>query len=406
MRSIRSALPAFLAVISLHSSAQWTALASGQQQTRSMTSQGGALFAVTFPTGVKKSTNGGSTWTPANTGLPQNGGNYFVESVGREGTSLFAGTQSGIYRSDNGGSSWSSVNGSLTASNQVFANKFFAFGNDLFAVFTGTVSQGGGIWKTDNLGATWNVGHSGMGSNTIVYHLTQVGALLYAATNTGIYTSANNGLNWTPMPGVNYTVFGVAAAGSNLVMLSTFGVRYSTNNGTSWTDATGTPTSLADGEIIAYDGKVFVIVPNQTGIYRSIDNGASFSAYNGGVSVIDLVSLEEFFADGNLLYVGSFTDIYSAAGSTVGVETEAPALSAYLYPTVFEDGFTAVMPEGQDPVSLVLFDAQGREALRVDGLGGGEHHIDRSGVKAGTYRCVVMGTDGTRTGRVGTVIAR
>ncbi|HQW86521.1 MAG TPA: sialidase family protein [Flavobacteriales bacterium] len=406
MRSIRTAPFAFLALLSLDGAAQWSALGSAQQQTRSMTSEGGALYAVTFPTGVKKSTNGGSTWTPVNTGLPQNGGNYFVESVGRKGTSLFAGTQSGIFRSDNGGTSWSSVNGSLTATNQVFANKFFSFGNDLFAVFAGTVSQGGGIWKTDNLGTTWNVGHSGMGSNTIVYHLSQVGGLLYAATNTGIYTSANNGLNWTAMPGVNYTVFGVAAAGSNLVMLSTFGVRYSTNNGTTWTDATGTPTSLADGEIIGYDAKVYVIVPNQTGIYRSLDNGASFTPYNGGVAVIDLVSLEEFFADGSLLYVGSFTDIYSTAGSTVSVAEPAAAPSAYLYPTVFESGFTAVMPEGQAQVSLVLFDAQGREALRVDGLGAGEHRIERGALKAGTYRCVVEGADGARRGRVGTVIAR
>lgn len=406
MHLSRTAPLALLALLTCTATAQWSALASGQQQTRSMTSESGALYAVTFPTGVKKSTNGGSTWTPVNTGLPQNGGNYFVESIGRKGSSLFAGTQSGIYRSDNGGTSWSSVNGSLTASNQVYANKFFSFGNDLFAVFTGTVNQGGGIWKTDNLGGTWNVGHSGMGSNTIVYHLTQVGGLLYAATNTGIYTSTNNGLNWTAMPGVNYTVFGVAAAGSNLVMVSTFGVKYSTNNGGTWNDATGTPASLADGEIIGYDAKVFVIVPNQTGIYRSIDNGASFAAYNGGVSVIDLVSLEEFFADGNLLYVGSFTDMYSAAGSTVAIEEPAVAPSAYLYPTVFESGFTAVMPEGQAQVSLVLFDAQGREALRVDGLGAGEHRIERGALKAGTYRCVVEGADGGRRGRVGTVIAR
>ncbi len=388
------------------STAQWTALSSGQQQTRSMTSQGGALFAVTFPTGMKKSTNGGSAWTAANTGLPQNGGNYFVESVGRHGSSLFAGTQSGIYRSDNGGSSWSSVNGSLTATNQVYANKFFSFGNDLFAVFAGQVSQGGGIWKTDNLGSTWNVGHSGMGANTIVYHLTQIGNLLYAGTNTGIYTSTNNGLNWTAMASVNYAVFGVAAAGSNLVMLSTFGARYSTNNGTTWNNATGAPGSLADGEIIGYDGKVFVIAPDQTGIYRSIDNGVSFSAYNGGISVIDLVSLEEFFADGNLLYVGSFMDIYSTVGSTVTVAEEAPAPTAYLYPTVFEDGFTAVMPEGQGEVSLVLYDTQGREALRTDGLGAGEHRIERGDLKAGTYRCAVVGADGGRKGRVGTVIAR
>ncbi len=405
MGPLRHTAIALAACISFIANGQWTALASGQQQTRSMTSQGGALYAVTFPSGVKKSTNGGSSWTAVNSGLPQTNGNYFVQSIGRMGGSLFAGTESGIYRSDNGGNSWSSVNGSLTANTQVFANKFFQVGNDLFAVFGGSVAQGGGIWKTDNMGSTWNIGHSGMGSNTIVNHLSQVGSTLYAATNTGIYTSTNNGLNWSPMGSVNYTVYGVAGTGGNLVMVSTFGMRYSNNGGASWSNSTGTPTSLSDGEIIAYDGKIYAIAPDQTGIFRSTNNGSSFSAYNGGIPLVDLISLEEFFADGSTLYAGSFTDIYSTPGSTTGMADADGAAATVLHPTVFDDAFTAVLPAGHEGGILVLLDATGRMVLQVNGLAAGPNRIDRGTLPAGAYHCVLL-AEGQAAGHIGTVIAR
>ncbi|MBK6542913.1 MAG: hypothetical protein IPG10_16845 [Flavobacteriales bacterium] len=400
---------AFASAVLLSSllSAQWTPLSSGLQQIRSITSQSGALYAVTFPTGVRKSVNGGTVWTPANTGITQTNGNYFVESVGVKGSFLFAGAHAGIFKSNDGGASWTNANGALTASNQVYANKFFSFGNELFAVFAGTIAQGGGVYRTSDNGAIWNIGHSGMGSNATVYHITSVGAVLYACTSVGIYTSVTQGQSWTPLPSVNYAVFGLAASGSNLVIVSTFGLRYSTNNGGAWTDCGGTPTSLADGEIIAFDGKVYAIVPNQTGCYRSIDAGLTFGAYGTGLSAIDAISLEEFFADGTKLYTGAFTDIYSITGTSTTVNTvEASGPAAYVFPTVFEERFTIVIPEHMGTRTLILIDAQGKEVRRMEGLEPGEHVVPRQSMAAGTLRCVLMDPISGHPQRVGTLIAR
>ena len=137
--------------------------------------------------GIYKSTDDGDTWNPCNTGLPDQGeGAIFAQSVGRgSGTFLYAGTEQGIYRSDNEGASWTNINGSLTASSSVYANKWFYFNGTLFAVFTGSIQQGGGIARSTNNGNTWLVGHSGMGSNMTVYHIAQDNGTLIAATNTG-----------------------------------------------------------------------------------------------------------------------------------------------------------------------------------------------------------------------------
>ena len=387
--------------------AQWTPVASGLQQIRSITSQSGALYAATFPTGVKKSTNGGTVWAPSNTGITQTSGNYFVEAVGVKGSFLFAGAHAGIFRSNDGGTSWTDANGSLTASNQVYANKFFSFGNELFAVFAGTIAQGGGVYRTSDNGVIWNIGHSGMGSNATVYHITSVGATLYACTSVGIYTSTTQGQSWTALPSVNYAVFGLAESGGNLVIVSTFGIRYSNNNGSTWTDCGGSPTSLADGEIVTFDGKVYTIVPNQTGCYRSTDDGVTFGAYGTGISAIDAISLEEFFVDGNKLYVGAFTDMYSITGTSTTMNTltgSSPA--AYVFPTVFEEGFTIMIPEHLGTRTLILVDAQGKEVLRMEGLEPGERSVPRQGIASGTLRCVLLDPASGHPQRVGTLIAR
>ena len=58
--------------------------------------------------GVYKSTNGGTTWAPANTGI-QGAGVTALATTSSGGT-VYAGTGAGVYRSSNGGVSWAGVN--------------------------------------------------------------------------------------------------------------------------------------------------------------------------------------------------------------------------------------------------------------------------------------------------------
>lgn len=385
-------------------SAQWTPLTSGLTSIRSMTHVGPDLYAVNYPNGVKKSTDGGSTWNPVNTGLPSVGSNVFCESVGYNGSYLFAGTQSGIYRSNDGGASWALANGSLVASNSVYANKWFVNSGVTMAIFAGSVANGGGIWRTSNNGDTWFIGHSGMGSNVVVNHLTQVGNTLWASTSVGLYTSTDNAQNWTPHPTVNYAVYSLASLNNSLVIASSFGMRYSTNGGASWLDATGDPSSPTDGELIAFDGMLLAVLNAPTGCLRSMDNGVTWSAYNTGFSDVDAQAQEEFLVVGNTLYCTALFDVYALEATGNGLAESTRASSLSLFPTVFEDGFT-VRNSGTGG-TLILMDTQGRSIRTVRVGAGTDQHMDRNGMAAGSYRALFQKDGEAARALVGTVIAR
>lgn len=385
---------------------QWTSL-TGTPSTitsvRSMVAVGTDLYAVSYPNGVKKSTNGGTAWTPVNTGLPMAGSSVFAQSVGWNGSYLFCGTHSGVYRSNDGGASWSAANGTLLASGTVYANKWFTDTGVTMAIFSSSVSLGGGIWRTTDNGNNWYIGHSGMGSNVTVYAITVVGADLWAATSVGIYTSADNGLNWTIHAVVNYATFGIAVSGANFVILANAGYKYSSNGGASWNDATGDPAAPSAGELVVYDGVAYANTRSSTGCLRSTDNGMTWSAYNTGIGAVDQTALEEFLTAGTKLYVTALFDIYYINGiGTVTPTGEAASVKARTYPTVFHDLFSVEAPENAR--SIELMDAAGRMVLSCI-IRSGVNTIQRGPLIAGAYRACLVLADGS-TIPAGTLIAR
>ena len=386
-------------------SAQWQPYNSGQGAIRSITTDATAIHMVSYPNGVFSSTNGGASWAPSNNGLPLTNSNYFVRSVGRNATHLFAGTHSGIYRSANGGNTWSNANGTLAASSTVYANKFFQFGNTTFAVFSGTIANGGGIHRTVDNGNTWLIGHSGMGSNATVYDITSSGSILYAATSVGLYKSTDNGQQWAALVGSNFATYAVAAVAGRLVVVSTFGYRYSTNEGATWTNSTGGVANPTKGELIAFDGKLYSISGTNTGCLVSLDNGTSFSAFNDGLAPIDVVSQEQFHASGNVLYMGTFSDIYSIVGSSVGLNANESPTALQVYPSPFSTEFTVVLAASTHPRTLVLLDGTGREVRRIDGRADGPTRLGRQDLASGRYTVLLLDGAASIPTSVGTLIA-
>lgn len=380
---MRSTLTLPVLLLPFLAAAQWTPLGTGMLSDRSMTYHNGDLFCATYPNGVRKQTNGAGSWDLVNNGLPSSGGNYFVESVGADGSYVYAGTESGIYRSNDQGANWTAANGALTANSNVYANKFLASGNSILAVFAGAIADGGGIWRSNDHGSTWLIGHSGMGSNAVVYQVTPVGSTLWASTSTGLWTSTDNAQNWNPVTSANYAVYGLASQGSTLVIVSTFGIRYSTNGGSSWMDATGDVNSPTRGEIVAFDGTFYALLPSPTGCLRSLDQGATWSDYNTGFSQIDAAAQEEFFVHDDMLYCTALFDIYSITGSGLGLQ-EVPASGMSLRPTCFHEGF--LFDAAGRTGRLELVDAAGRVALQEVVPAGGTHWCDRGGIAPGVYR--------------------
>lgn len=409
--------PRYAAIVSLVlvgsiSMAQWTPFNLGVSGSKSITTYNGGLYVAVYNVGIQKSMTDGASWAPANVGLPLvNGTQIKVQSVGRSATAIFCGTESGIYRSTDNGASWVIANNQLPAgSSTIYANKFYTFGEVTFAVFTGTASQnGGGVFRTTNNGSTWLQGFSGLSGNMTVYGLDQVDDVLYAATNTSLMRSFDLGQSWSQAGPTNYAVYAVQGFAGRLVAITTFGARWSLNGGDTWTPSTNYPVASpgAGSELISYDGKYYAITRSASlGCYRTLDGGVTWEVFNTGLSPQNTFAQEEFHASGNKLYIACTLDSYSAPGSSVGVGEGTSEELPVPYPTAFQDHFTVDLSSMGAGGSIVLVDAAGREVARQGNLPASPVRIERSGLVAGRYHCMILDPGTGLMRSLGSVIAQ
>jgi hypothetical protein len=181
-------------------------------EVHSFTVSGTNLFAGTYGSGVFLSTNNGTSWTAAGTGLPKT----YVYALAVSGTNIFAGTPDGVFRSTNNGTSWTQVNTGLT---NIYVQALAVSGSNLFA---GT-NSGGVFLSTDN-GTSWSSVNTGLPLRTIVRALavSPNGANLFVGTwdpyNDNVFLSTDNGTSWTAAStGLKGTwVYALAVSGTNL----------------------------------------------------------------------------------------------------------------------------------------------------------------------------------------------
>lgn len=408
MKFLTRSLPAVAILGCLSAYAQWTPYnTQGYNSVFSITTGPGAIYFISYGSGVIKSTNGGTVWNPSNTGLPAA---TTIESVYYNGTDLFAGTHSGVYRSTNAAGNWSNSSTGLPASSASnCAKEFYHTGTTTFAIFSGQIgNNAGGVWRTTDNGVNWYSGNGGLSSNMVVHQLAMINGVLYAATTSGIYTSANLGINWTVMAGSAFATFGVQGTASRLVAITTFGYRYRNLQPVgNWVDATGDPANPSGGELILYDGKYWAL-SGAGEVTRSIDNGATWTGYETGLVGADVITQYRFHASGTTLFLGALSNLYGAPGTTVGdeeVEVDGTPLPIP-YPTIFTDGFSVDLSEVNGARDLLLLDATGCEAARHSDLPAAPTRIDRGVLPAGTYRVMLIDRQkGTRS-LLGSVIAQ
>ena len=368
----------------------------------------GNVYVASYPYGIYRTTDG-VTWEPMNQGLPveiiDEVEFIYAESVGSNGAYLMAGTSSGVYRSADDGATWTLSNGPLAASSSIYANKWFKTGSSILAIFSGSIANGGGIFATNNNGTTWIQGANGMSTNMTVYQIAAIDGALYAATSGGLFRSVNNAQNWQLVTGSNFAMYGIQGTPTRLVCISDFGYRYSNNGGSTWTNATGAPAVSNTAQLILYNNIYYAISGNVSGVYRSTNQGVSWQAYNVGLTEFDAISQEEFHANGEDLYLGALFDIYNIGGTTVDVSGPTDLSEAHIQPTLFNDGFTLMLPEDMLADEVVLLDATGRIALRHRITASGRVRVERNGLSAGLYQAVLIGDDGSRLKGLGPVVA-
>ncbi|MHB1389821.1 MAG: WD40/YVTN/BNR-like repeat-containing protein [Thermoleophilia bacterium] len=300
------------------------------------------LFAVSYNNGVFKSTDAGSNWSPANTGLPANTG---VSSLALSPNfaadhTLFAGTDGGAFKSTDAGANWSAVNTGLTSTYVISLALSPNFASD-HTLFAGTA--GGGVFKSTDAGASWSAVNSGLPASTSVGSLAlspnfAADHTLFAGTGYGgsVFKSTDAGASWSAAnTGLTATDVSSLALSPNFAADHTLfagtdgGVFKSTDAGASWSAVnTGLPITwvkaLALSPNFATDHTLFAgenSVGTAGGVFKSTDGGASWSAVNSGLPASKYVwslALSPNFATDHTLFAGTGNPGGTGGGTPFG----------------------------------------------------------------------------------------
>ena len=271
---------------------------------------GGNLFAAT-PVGIFRSTNNGDDWTKADNGAARS---IVIDTSGLIITGMFSGE---ARRSTDGGTSWNSTPVSPTG---VLTPVTLSPSGHLYAG-----SPGMGVYQSTDKGITWLPKRDGLAASIVSALLRAPDNSLYAGTDgSGLYRTTDGGTSWLFVPTTPgaYKVMSLALDDSGKILVGTWGygllrqsgtggtwqtitygyfycvvtspggvilaandvgkVLHSTDYGKTWsTDSVGNGPllSVADGG----DGYLYAGLFQQ-GLFRSSDNGKSWTAMNSGLS--------------------------------------------------------------------------------------------------------------------------
>ena len=318
------------------------------------------MYSIGLDFGVYKTTDGGTTWNTANTGLTFTQVQAIDISKNNPNV-LYVGTaggnaNSGVYKTTDGGGSWTKINTGLTEASLAI-QAVMVHPNDpniaWVAIFDGLADAVNGIYKTTNGGTSWSPAINGIGDvkNFLSFAMSPTdpntiyaGTSFMVATSTGpsvIYKSTNGGDLWSAITNGLPTdpaeinpvrVIKVSDANSNYLLAGLFmntvngGVYISTDAGASWTrkfngapqdvgtlirSATFRPGSTTEF-YVGLDRSTFVNI----GVWGTTDGGANWTSFNGG-TMLDVYSIRAvvFNSTGShTLFAGCSSPIGSGAG--------------------------------------------------------------------------------------------
>lgn len=285
----------FLLSYTLPLFAQWSQAGLDGYYVRTITVSGSNVFAGTSGDGMFRSTNSGTSWLPANTGLV----GLEFPAFAISGANLYAGSEGeGVFLSINNGASWSAL---APLTNQ-FVFALAVSGSDLYAGV-----DGGGVFRSTNNGVSWTNSTSGM-TNTRISSLVISGTNLFAGTfgGAGVYLSTNNGTTWSAagngLGNTDVQTVNINPALPGYLFAGTAnGVFYTTNNGANWNAINN---GLTDTYVhtFAFSGTTIFAGTDMEGVFRSTNLGASWTAMNQGLTNTTVWVLT---AAGSNLYAGT-----------------------------------------------------------------------------------------------------
>jgi hypothetical protein len=320
------------------------------------------LYAATDVQGILKSTDGGITWNPINTGIaPLADGAISATHIWTDPKFpqvLFAATNDGVVRSANGGASWSVVSTAAAFDDSLISDPFTAG-----TVYWGTSE---GILKSTDEGQTF-VRLSTLPDQSPALALgadpTHPG-VFYAGSYSGIYRTVDSGMTWANRtPGATSVLTVDPRSSTFYASIAAFGI-------VKTTDGFGTLTPLgppvaAPREILIAGPNLFEVTAPSSDVFavKFDPNGnVVYSTYFGG-SATDAAAALAVGPDGSLYVTGATLSIDFPV--TAGVySTTKPGTPGTLSSFVFK-----LNPDGSLGWSTYFADLTTVDAIAVDSTG-------------------------------------
>lgn len=322
--------------------------------------------------GILKSTDGGKNWSTASSGLPPpswgiDGGRY--DPVGslainpQNPNTIYAVTWgSGLYKSTNGGATWSAANAGLpTVLTDLFSIHAFAIDpknpNTLYcAAHAEPNGYADYVYKSTDEGVSWSLVANSLAYSFYVLDLAvdpqntatvyAVGGLL-AGSQPWLFRSADGGASWTaassglpdfPHGGgalVPHLALDPQHTGTLYLGLNSYGgysvtpMFKTTDGGTSWTAI----SSELEGESIlalAFESPNTLYAGTDDGVFKSVDGGTSWSTSNRGLhaAIVSMLAVDP--QNSGTLYAGGMRRLWKTTdgGASWSVANTGPMGSA------------------------------------------------------------------------------
>ncbi len=252
--------------------------------------------------GVFKSTDGGATWTSANSGLGWLPVNALAIDPFNPAT-LYAGTYNyPVFKSTDGGQSWTrAISGFSDTIAYTLAIDPVHPGTIYAGTATSMAYPGNQVFKSTDGAQSWSVSNSGLPYTVVDILRIDLSNpdILYAGTNmAGVFKSTDAGQSWTAANlGMPYSMIEDLAVDPahpatvytctdwNTMALSLLGVWKSVNGGIDWTIAND---GLTDLQVISLaidfvDPDTLYAGTRLQGVFKTTDGGANWNQANSGL---------------------------------------------------------------------------------------------------------------------------
>lgn len=272
------------------------------------------IYAGSWHQGVLMTDDKGINWQHIN---PEVSNIFDMLKYQDESTILVASHSKGVFKSTNSGIDWTEINEGLISTvtlNLDFSNE----GNLIIAA-----NDGAGIFLSTDKGNSWKKSNTGLtGKNIRVVKANPMSTDIYAGTGwNGMFRSSNNGVSWSEMNngiGNNdqITAIGVSPDGKNIFIgnmgnTSNLSPNYGQGQGIYRSTDHGlwTYLGLSQYKINAFeftqDGSLILVGTNEGGVFRSSDNGESWSTINNDLDNLSIHCLESS-QDGRIFFAGTW----------------------------------------------------------------------------------------------------